>query len=70
MSLVGPFKSWIEQPPHDLLVVSDVTILVQTEHMGFTSGILVGDGDVGVAHKRESIKPQQIARTFPSAPIP
>lgn len=48
MTLGSTLKATVEQPPHDLLIVRDVTITVQTEDMGLSGGVLVGNGESGV----------------------
>jgi hypothetical protein len=48
MSLRGTLKATIEQTSHDLLIVRNVSITVQTKDMSLSGGVLIGNGESGV----------------------
>jgi hypothetical protein len=50
MALISPFKARVEQPPHNLLIVRNVTITIQSKNVGFSDAVLVGDGEGCMAH--------------------
>jgi hypothetical protein len=48
MPLGSTLKATVKQPPHDLLIVRNVTITVQPEDMGLPGGVAIRNGERGV----------------------